>query len=69
MERKRVDLSWYEKHDITENELGYIEQLLDIGGCGGGPDNPGHRTIRLFRGGKEHGEEGGSALVHTDGPV
>ncbi len=30
MERKRVDLSWYEKHDITENELGYIEQLLDI---------------------------------------
>ncbi len=30
MERKRVDLNWYEKHDITENELGYIEQLLDI---------------------------------------
>ncbi|MCI9074186.1 MAG: hypothetical protein HFH80_15665 [Lachnospiraceae bacterium] len=30
MERKRVDPGWYKKYDITENELGYIQELLDI---------------------------------------
>ncbi len=30
LETKRLDSGWYEKYDITENEAGYLEELLRI---------------------------------------